>query len=552
MDTGKDPYASDRLIAGRYRLRHLLGQGSMGTVWAADDEVLRRQVAVKGMLRPPGMTDADADELRERTMREARAVAALSHPNLVTLYDVVQHEDEPYVVMELVPSRSLGEFLKSHGRLTEQQAASIGDAVAAALEAAHRAGITHRDVKPGNVLIADDGRVKLTDFGIARNVAESTMTSRGITLGTPAYIAPEVASGGDVTPAADRWSLGATLWAALSGMPPYEGTNVMRTINQVVNDPVPEPVGAGALAPVISGLMQKDPTSRMPLVEVRQALHPLLPPPGKSVFGLEPPATPLPVLPRPKPVIAPETPLASDPGPLPFMLSPTTELSPTRTRAATALLVFVAFLVFLASSIGGFALTRLVAGAALLPPFTGTNTTVLPSIDPTLRLEQQTAQARTENGDQGGQFTVSVEPDWTIYVEGRKDPHLGVAYSVVHFVSPNGAYEVAVHRFPDWYTKKRDISDYLTLVKQRWPGRYFGEERAETPSLPGDQPEPALRLTYKTVEGDGSGALRRTHFSRVLPTSTDLWAIEVVVPTEQEDVGRTKLFDNIASTFSPT
>ncbi|TWP48276.1 serine/threonine protein kinase [Lentzea tibetensis] len=539
----------ERLIADRYRLQRMLGQGSMGTVWAAHDEVLRRQVAVKGMLRPPGMPDLEADELRERTMREARAIAALSHPNLVTLYDVVQHEDEPYVVMELVPSRSLGEFLKQHGRLTEQQAAMVADAVAAALEAAHRAGITHRDVKPGNVLIADDGRVKLTDFGIARNVAEATMTSRGITLGTPAYIAPEVASGGDVTAAADRWSLGSTLWAAMAGQPPYEGTNVMRTINQVVHDPVPEPQGAGELAPVITGLMRKDPAERMPLVDVRRSVHALLPPPGTSVFGLEPPAAPLPVLPRPKPRIAPETPLADDPGPLPFAVG-TSPLPAPRGRVASVLVIALAFVVFGVSTGGGFVLTRLIAGVGLLPPQTGQTTHVLPSLEATMRLEPRPMTARTLEGDQGGQFKISIEPDWSTYVEKRTEPNFPTSI-VVHFVSPNGAYDVAVHRFSGFYAQGLDIASYLRLVKSRWPQRYFGEDRGETPPLAGQAQEDPLRLTYRTVEGDGPSAVQRTRFSRVLPFRSDLWVVEVSVPTEQEDVGRTKLFDAIASTFAP-
>ena len=204
------------MIAGRYRLRSVLGSGSMGTVWSAYDEFLHRQVAVKEMKVPPGIPASQADELRERTLREARAIAVLSHPNVIVLHDVAREHDQPFVVMELLPSRSLAHILRDHGPLTVEQAAAVGIAVASALECAHEAGITHRDVKPGNVLVASDGRIKLTDFGIARNVSEATMTRTGIMLGSPAYIAPEVASGGAVTPAADLWGLGATLYALLS------------------------------------------------------------------------------------------------------------------------------------------------------------------------------------------------------------------------------------------------------------------------------------------------------------------------------------------------
>src|SRR2546430_8512317 len=152
----------ERLVAGRYRLRRLLGQGSMGTVWEAYDEFLHRPVAVKEVRLPPGIARAEADELRERTLREARAIAVVSHPNVITLHDVAREGDEPFVVMEYMQARSLAELLREFGPMAEPQAATVGYAIAAGLAAAHQAGITHRDVKPGNVLLAEDGRVKLT------------------------------------------------------------------------------------------------------------------------------------------------------------------------------------------------------------------------------------------------------------------------------------------------------------------------------------------------------------------------------------------------------
>ncbi|MEU7479531.1 serine/threonine-protein kinase [Lentzea sp. NPDC042327] len=536
----------ERLIAARYRLLHLLGQGSMGTVWAAHDEVLGRQVAVKGILHTPGMPDAEAAQLRERTMREARAVAALSHPNLVTLYDVVQHDGDPYVVMELVPSRSLGEVLKEQGCLTEKQGAAVLDAVAAALESAHRVGITHRDVKPGNVLIADDGRVKLTDFGIARNVAEATMTARGITLGTPAYIAPEVAQGGDVSAAADRWSLGATVWAAMAGEPPYVGRNVMQTINAVIHGDVPVPAGAGRLAPVISGLMQKDPDQRMSLVDVRRKVYPLLPEPGTDAFEARAPRTP-PVIVRPKPRIEPDAPLAADPGPLPFLVTRST--APERTPVGRTLVLVAAVLLFLVGSGGGFALTRLVAGAPLLPP-AQQGAPTLPTLPASPTFEQRTEDAVTAIGDQGGKFTLKVDKSWTKYAEQRAADQRVPASAVVHFVSPPGAYEVAVQRFPDFYPKRR-IAEYVAAVQARWATRFYGGEKVPTPNLAGPRSEDGIQFVYRTVEGDEATGLRRSHFSRVLPHGTDLWVVEVTVPTEQEDAARERLFDAIASTFAP-
>jgi len=320
-----------RYLAGRYRLEEVLGRGATGTVWAAYDEVLRRRVAVKEVPPPPGMPRAEAEALRERTLREARAIAVLSHPNVVTLFDVVSQDGEPFVVMELLPAYSLAKVLSDRGPLDMAGAAQVGYAVASALQAAHDAGITHRDVKPGNVLIgigADDGRIKLTDFGIARNVAESAMTVTGMTLGSPAFIAPEVASGGVVGPAADLWGLGATLFAAVHGRPPYDAGDALSTVAAVVNGEVPRPT-AGPLAPVISGLMVKDPARRTPLAEVRRMLRPLLPPDGRvlneisDTTALLSSAEPTVGLPWAAPADAtartsPHAPLAADPGPLPF------------------------------------------------------------------------------------------------------------------------------------------------------------------------------------------------------------------------------------------
>ena len=257
----------------------------MGIVWLAYDEVLHRSVAVKEVRLPPGMPAAEAASVRERTLREARAIAALTHPNVISVFDVARHNGEPYVVMELVASRSLAELIRRHGACSTEQAAQVADSVAAALEAAHRRGITHRDVKPGNVLIGDDGQIKLTDFGIARNMSEVTMTSSGLILGTPAFIAPEAAAGDPVTPAADLWGLGATLYAAVTGDPPYDaGDDPVETVTEVVHGEIPRLPADSPLADVVSALMVKDPDARMSLVEVRRRIRPLLPDPGASVF----------------------------------------------------------------------------------------------------------------------------------------------------------------------------------------------------------------------------------------------------------------------------
>lgn len=356
----------------------------MGTVWSAYDEFLQRSVAVKGIRMPPGVPAAHLSELRVRTLREARATAVLSHPNVIVLHDVVRENDDPYVVMELLPSRSLAALLKTTGRLTAAQAAAVADAVAAALEAAHAAGVTHRDVKPGNVLVCPDGRIKLTDFGIARNVSEVTMTHTGTVLGSPAFIAPEVASGGSVTHTADLWGLGAMLFAATEGQPPYDADgNPLDTVARVVHADVPLP-SPGPLAPIIQGLMTKKPADRMSLAEVRHRLYPLLPQPGQVLFPQEtfqqhdvadpvqqhePVTHVIPQMPNAETSSAgspTNEPLAADPGPLPFPLSdrahPSGDAALIARLGGSKAVLIVAVLVFLTAATLGFTLVHVLAG----------------------------------------------------------------------------------------------------------------------------------------------------------------------------------------------
>ncbi|MGQ0480668.1 MAG: serine/threonine-protein kinase [Pseudonocardia sp.] len=297
-DPRLDPGADPRRIGGRYRLTDALGRGAMGTVWAGYDEVLHRPVAVKELRVPPGVPAGEMVAMRERMMREARTLGGLSHPNIITLYDVVDVSGDPYVVLELLPSRNLSEVIAEQGRLSIGQAASVGLAVAAALQAAHRAGITHRDVKPGNVLVAHDGRIKLTDFGIARKRDDLTMTATGLVLGSPAYIAPEVAAGEAVTPAADLWGLGATLFASVEGRPPYDiDGDPVKTVTAVVHDAVPRTTVAGPLAEVVATLMVKPPEQRAALTEIRRRLRPLLADPDDPLFPGSPEAYTLPPTP---------------------------------------------------------------------------------------------------------------------------------------------------------------------------------------------------------------------------------------------------------------
>ena len=262
------------LIGGRYRLGKRIGVGGMGRVWLARDEVLRREVAVKEVLLPETPSEDEAYELRQRTLREARAAARLSHPNVVRIYDVMYADDRPWIVMEYVPSRSLAQVLKSDGPMRPDEAAVVGIAVLDALCAAHAAGVLHRDVKPGNVLLADDGRVVLTDFGLATfDEIGTALTQSGIVHGSPQFIAPERALDGTSTVEADMWSLGATLFAAVEGQSPYARSSSYQTLAALATAPPDAPKRAGALKPVLAGLLRRKPSSRMKPDEIRSRLQ---------------------------------------------------------------------------------------------------------------------------------------------------------------------------------------------------------------------------------------------------------------------------------------
>jgi eukaryotic-like serine/threonine-protein kinase len=583
--------AAPRLVAGRYRLGAVLGRGSMGTVWSAHDEVLGRPVAVKEVLLPPGIPLAEADALRERSLREARAIAALSHPNVVTLYDVALEGAAPFVVMELVASRSLAELVRD-GAVAPHRVVAIGAAVAAALQAAHAAGITHRDVKPANVLMAHDGRIKLTDFGIARNRSDQTLTATGLMLGSPAYIAPEIASGGPVNPESDLWGLGATLFAAVEGRPPYDAGTAMATVAAVVHGKVPQASCSGPLAEVIRGLMVKDPARRMPLSRVRQLLSA---PPGPAhsepVGHPEPSGQPIPVTvalattrtPRSAPT---ETPrrrtgqLAADPGPLPFAVRPSAQRSvhsdaqrsvrsgARRPRAAHrfgntraggrgasagwhVVLWTLSVLLFLSAALAGFAVVRLATGRAALPvlgpvlgpalgAYRGGQSVAGTSPDDVV-LTPRVLQISGPEGTQPVQFLITVPQGWPEFREQRSVENSSA--TVARFVSPNGSQVLAVERITGGLpggSVENYLTTYLRKLAQGVPELVETQRQRLTRG--------ALEATFRTREG---GELRRTTYLRLIPAQAQLWAVSVTVPTEQERAGRMGLFEPVVAGFAP-
>jgi eukaryotic-like serine/threonine-protein kinase len=248
----------------------------MGVVWRARDVVLGREVAVKEVVFPPTMAEEERRPAQARVLREARAAARLNHPGVVTLYDVVRDHGGTFIVMELVEAPTLAELVRADGPLPPERVAELGVQLAGALEAAHAAGIVHRDVKPANVMVPELGVAKLADFGVASLQGDPQLTSTGLVIGSPAYMAPEQAKGEESGPAADFWALGATLFYAVEGEPPFDRGSSIATLAAVVNDRPREPRRAGALAPLVSALLAKDPNARPSGPKVRAWLDWLL------------------------------------------------------------------------------------------------------------------------------------------------------------------------------------------------------------------------------------------------------------------------------------
>ncbi|MFF8939695.1 serine/threonine-protein kinase [Streptomyces paradoxus] len=338
------------MIAGRYRLLAPLGEGGMGTVWRARDEVLHREVAVKEVRAPAGLAGDDVQRMYARLEREAWAAARVANHNVVTVYDVATDDGRPWIVMELVRGLSLAEVLDAEGPMPPQRAAHIGAEVLAALRAAHEAGVLHRDVKPANVLISNDGRIVLTDFGIAMVEGSSALTMTGEVIGSPEFLAPERALGRTPGPESDLWSLGVLLYAAVEGHSPFRHDTPLSTLRAIVDEELPPPHRAGPLAPVIEGLLRKDPEQRLPPERAEQDLRTVAaggsPGPDLTRAVAFPPT----VAGRPEPAPTP---------PMPFPGEPAAS-GPAATTAATgqdrdrrAGRVLVAGVIALALAVGG-------------------------------------------------------------------------------------------------------------------------------------------------------------------------------------------------------
>lgn len=318
-------------IGNRYRLEERIGVGAMGAVWRGTDELLNRTVAVKELIAaaaPVSGSGADAaEESRQRLLREGRIGARLQHAHVISMFDVVVHDDRPWLVMEYLPSRSLAVVLGEKGPMEPREVAAIGRQVADGLAAAHAAGVVHRDIKPGNVLIAEDGRAKITDFGVSRAVDDVQLTRTGMIAGTPAFLAPEVARGQEPTSASDVFALGATLYAAVEGEPPFGlDDNAYALLHKVATGAVRPPEHAGPLTALLMRLLSNEPMDRPTAAQARDALTAISG--GTSAAG---PAATAPVttrvLPSPK-----EAPAESGPRTLTDMPAPPVVVPPGSER----------------------------------------------------------------------------------------------------------------------------------------------------------------------------------------------------------------------------
>jgi hypothetical protein len=452
--------AADRIVANRYTLIDQLGRGGMGVVWRARDEVLGREVAVKQVVFPPALPDAERRSAQARVIREARAAARIDHPGVVTVYDVIEDQGAIFIVMELVRAPTLAELVQAEGPLPPERVADIGTRVAGVLEAAHRAGIVHRDVTPRNVMVARDGTVKLADFGIASLAGDPQLTSSGLVIGSPSYMAPEQAKGEPTGPPTDFWGLGATMYYAVEGEAPFDKAHSMATLAAIVNEE-PRPIRrAGPLAPLLTALLSKKPSARPPATafslvrrllapaprtEARQpegvgrtvALPPVPPVPSQGREGA--PATGTGPSPRPERAAAAEPARGSEEtvGRSPGLVLP--PVPPVRRRARRLLGVLALLLVaglllaWLASSIGAGAKDRAAApattrggGAPATRPATSSPATSSPTSRPAPSTTRTPATTQPPEAATAAAPQAGLPPGWHAFTNRAGSDRVGV------------------------------------------------------------------------------------------------------------------------------
>lgn len=431
-----------QVVADRYELLDTVGRGGFGVVWRACDNLLQRHVAVKEITIPAFLNDEDRAGLREKVLKEARAAARLDHPGAVTVFDVIDDDGHPVIVMELVEAPNLSELVSQRGPLDPAEAAHIGLEVLDVLEAAHSHGIVHRDVKPGNVMVSDSGRVRLGDFGVAAILDDPTVTSSGAITGSPAYMAPEQATNKGAVAASDLWSLGATLYFAIEGRPPFDKGAPLPTLTSIVQDPPRPHTQAGALGPVLDGLLVKDPGGRLGGPELRAQLERGAAPPAPAP-ALAETASPDDTMVIEEPVVVAPAPVTAPPALPPVARQPTTRRSnPVGWIAALAGVVVVALIAY-----------GLTTRETDSPPDSASPTTTAATAGAGSTGNASRSPAATAGGgapasgdrvtytDPQTGFTIAHPREWSVRTDGTltdfRDPETG-AYLRVDHISPPG------------------------------------------------------------------------------------------------------------------
>lgn len=468
--------AENRRIGNRYRLLEPLGRGGMGAVWAGRDEVLGRDVAIKEVIPPPGLTAEQQAEVRTRTLREARAAARIKSRSAVTVFDVVEDDGRPWIVMELLRARTLSDIVRERGQLPADQVAQIGLRVLEALVAAHEAGVLHRDVKPSNVMISADGQVVLTDFGIATLEGDPALTTTGMLVGSPAYIAPERARGGAATTASDLWSLGCTMFTAVEGRTPFEREGSLATLNAVITEEPVTATRAGALGPVLAALLEKDPDRRPSADETGRMLEAAA---GAQTPALPPPVANTAVLPQPeveRPQALPVTPVGSP------------RRHSTRGRRIAA--VLTALVLLAALGVGAFILINQDAD----------NDQAGPPDEATVSTPAEETEADPDAGQAGGEVTAteteseSAEPTDEEAAEPTEDAADGIPDGFVPYEDPSG-FTIAIPA--GW---EPTIEGPRTTFVEPGGGRFLRVDQTTTP-----QDDPVA--DWENQEGPVSGRL---------------------------------------------
>jgi serine/threonine protein kinase len=529
------------LVSGRYRLTEELGRGGMGVVWLAYDELLLREVAIKELRFPADLSADDRQRLAGRTLREARAVAAVETHAAVRVFDIVEQDDRPWIVMELVRGRTLTEQLRSDGPLPPREVARVGLALLEALEVAHNAGVLHRDVKPSNVLVSHDGRVALTDFGIATVDGDSGDTTSGVIVGSPSYVAPERVNGEMSSAASDLWSLGATLWTAAEGRAPYSGETAFAVMASVATREAPPCSQCdGRLAALLRQMMDRDPAQRPGIPDVRRVLEQVLADPTERLADTVPyPTAELPpgfdrttVLEpqtgaHPRAAVASTELPATPPGPL-SVPPARPSARPQRRGHGVAWLASGVVAVLVLAAVVAVLLTR--SGD---DPRTGT-----PNAGTTSRAPHRTPAASVPDG--WTRYT-DAEVGWAVAVPAGWQP-VSVAEGT-RFTDPaGGRYLLVATRYPAGSSAVGAWEDSERAFSQSHPG--YQRLRLEPIDVAGARDAADWEFTYTDSAAtlhalDRAEVFGKRGYALYFQTHSDAW-----------DASRS-IFDHISSSFQP-